>query len=48
MKLSLAACVLLSALTFSLPVSGNSITTTFADNNQFTGNMFDIAIGSSM
>ena len=47
MKFSLATGVLLSALTFSLSASGNSITTTFAGNNQFTGNMFDIAIGSS-
>jgi MYXO-CTERM domain-containing protein len=47
MKFNLGTSVLLSTLTFLLPASGNSITTTFADNNQFTGNMFDIAIGSS-
>jgi hypothetical protein len=47
MKFNVDTCVLLSALTFSLSASGNSITTTFAGNNQFTGNMFDIAIGSS-
>jgi hypothetical protein len=41
----LHAAVLLASI--ALPLAAGSITTTFADNNRFTGNMFNAVIGAN-
>lgn len=45
LRFVLHAAALLAAIT--LPVAAGSITTTFADNNRFTGNMFNAVIGAN-
>ncbi len=44
-RYALRAAALLAAI--GLPLAAGSITTTFANNNQFTGNMFNAIIGAN-
>jgi hypothetical protein len=47
MKIKYLLLATLSAICLNLPLRADTLTTTFVGGNQFTGNMFDLTVGSN-